>query len=148
MLLGKSENQRERNNVVLERLCKNYTLRFLKNPYLEQEHKLGNQNYQISGLILLFIYTTKPSTALYYFIIDLMQERRRVFTPEARGEQQREQIKNQIIFSSPFYKKRKIIVPKYKNFSKIISKEEIEKYSRDIWREIPTFRIFHQLFNY
>ena len=42
------------NQEVLEKLCKNYTYKFLKNPYLEKEQKLRNQNYQISGLILLF----------------------------------------------------------------------------------------------
>ena len=64
-----------------------------------------------------------------------------MLTPEAREEQQREQVNNQIIFGSPFYKKKKIIVPKYKNFSKIISKEEIENYSRNIWRDTHTSHI-------
>ena len=67
-----------------------------------------------------------------------MQERRRMFTPEARGEQQREQVNNEIIFGSPFYKKRNKIVSKCRNLSKIISKEEIEKYSCNIWREAHT----------
>ena len=44
-------------------------------------------------------------------------------------------LNKEIIFNSPFYKKRNARANKFKSLSRILSKEEIEKYSKDIWRE-------------
>ena len=54
----------------------------------------------------------------------------RQITNKQKGE-----AKEKIIFQSPFYKKRNKIEAKFRNFSKIITAEEIEKYSSEIWRE-------------
>ena len=45
-------------------------------------------------------------------------------------------INHRIVFSSPFYKKKKQPITKLKNFDKYISEEEIQEYRKKIMRHI------------
>ena len=77
---------------------------------------------------------------LFYLFFDksnsvLVKNHHDAIKLEQKINEQKEEINNKIIFNSPFYKKRNKITSTFRNFSNIISSEEIDKFSSEIWRK-------------
>ena len=121
-------------NDALASMMKKYTYRFLKSPdSIINENLHTNKVLQKRGksIHLIFIYVFHIVFDMSKLILVRVQhDAKRV---EPKLNQQRVDMSHEIIFNSLFYKKRNKITSTFRHFSSLISKEEIDKFSTEIW---------------
>ena len=121
-------------NDALASMMKKYTYRFLKSPNsIINENLHTNEVFQKRGksIHLNFIYVFHIVFDMSKLILVRVQhDAKRV---EPKLNQQRVDMSHEIIFNSPFYKKRNKITSTFRHISSLISKEEIDKFSTEFW---------------